>query len=298
MIDLFDNLLRHLFISQIDEIKDETQVRFEPPDEKWRAYVANMAVKGALNVYLVDLRENRQLRSNERVRRIENGIVNEEPAPQRIDCHYLISAWSPAAFSQAIEPTVDEHALLYKVIVTLMKNEPLVPRKIYGSNPLPANFPQDIADMALPAVVLPVEGFPKLAEFWGTMGNVHPWKPFVYLIVTLPVFLKKVISGPMVTTRITEYRIGGKPETAEIWIEIGGHVITGSPSKPVSGALVELEDAAGTLLQTTMTDPDGRFIFAGLTKGSYRLRVQAQGFPEASRNIEVPSTSGNYDVQI
>ena len=29
----------------------------------------------------------------------------------------------------------------------------------------------------------------------------------------------------MVTTRITEYRQTGRPETAEVWIQIGGHVL-------------------------------------------------------------------------
>ena len=66
MIDHLDNLLRQLFISEIDEITSEAQVRFQPPDEEWRTFVANLTVAGrpanALNVYLVDLRENRKLR--------------------------------------------------------------------------------------------------------------------------------------------------------------------------------------------------------------------------------------------
>jgi hypothetical protein len=33
--------------------------------------------------------------ANERERRFDNGMVFEDPAPARLDCHYLISAWSP-----------------------------------------------------------------------------------------------------------------------------------------------------------------------------------------------------------
>ena len=101
MIDVLDNLIRTLFLTRVPGITSETQVRFEPPDENWRNTVATLTVNGdpanALNVYLVDLRDNRELRANERVRKIENGIVSDEPAPARVDCHYLVTAWSPAA---------------------------------------------------------------------------------------------------------------------------------------------------------------------------------------------------------
>jgi Pvc16 N-terminal domain len=119
VIDHVDNLLRHLCITQVSGITDESQVRFRPPDQEWRQFVANMTVNGqpamALNVYLVELRENKNLRSNERVRMVENGFAHDIPAPRRMDCHYLITAWSPAAQTPAVEPTVDEHRLLYDV---------------------------------------------------------------------------------------------------------------------------------------------------------------------------------------
>ncbi|NUN01408.1 MAG: DUF4255 domain-containing protein, partial [Bryobacteraceae bacterium] len=79
MIDHLDNLLRQVFLSRIAEMEDESQVRFQPPDDTWRTYVSNLTVGGqpanALNVYLADLRENRTLRSNERVRTYDNGLV-------------------------------------------------------------------------------------------------------------------------------------------------------------------------------------------------------------------------------
>src|SRR2546430_6545396 len=101
MIQYLDNLLRHLFLAQIAEITSEDQVSFQPPDENWRGHVTNLQ-RNALNVYLVDLREDRQLRSNERVRAVQNGIVSETPAPRRVECHYLITAWSPAEITPAV----------------------------------------------------------------------------------------------------------------------------------------------------------------------------------------------------
>ena len=305
MITHVDNLLRHLFIKQVKAIISADQVGFQPPDQDWRTAVHNLGSRNALNVYLVELRENRKLRTNERTREIQNGIALDTPAPRRMDCHYLITAWSPAAAST--EPTLnDEHALLYEVTAVLMQNESLVPRQVYAPGPLLDDFPDSIADVELPMTVLPVEGFAKYAEFWGTMGNTHPWKPAVYLVVTLPVALPQEIAGPLVTTRITEYRQYDKPETAEVWIQIGGTVFdaTVNPPKPVVGALVQFETETGNpategqRLKTTETDALGRFTFGELVPGRYRLRVSAPGFGQKLRtNLDVPSPTGEYDVR-
>jgi hypothetical protein len=308
MIQLLDNLLRQLFIEQVAELTDETQVRFQPPNADWRTFVANLTVGGnpanALNVYLADLRENRKLRSNERVRSVENGIVSDEPAPARLDCHYLISAWSPALVSPAVEPTLDEHALLYQTAAVLFRHTPLNPSRIYPAGSAALNaWPEPFRNVDLPAVVTPVEGFNKLAEFWSGMGQGAVWKPAIFLIVTLPVALLMEIAGPMVTTRITEYRLSGRPETAEVWIQIGGHVLdtanplpSGAPA-PVAGAWVELQNLAGERLQLTQANEAGRFTFGDLRAGSYRLRTQAPGLAPITRVVDVPAPSGEYDLQ-
>jgi hypothetical protein len=300
MIDVFDNLLRHLFLSNIDEISSEAQVRFQPPDDTWRTYVSNLTVNGqpanALNVYLVDMRENRTLRTQERVRDLKGSNFGETPAPRWMDCHYVISAWSPATITPTIEPTLDEHTLIYKCVAVLMQNEPLIPSKVYAPDPLPAGFPSIIADAELWTHMLPVDGFPKIAEFWGTFGANHPWRPMAYLIVALPVLLLRTITGPMVTTRISEYRQMASTAAGEIYIQIGGTVT--SASQPVVGAWVRLEDTIATPLQVATTDENGRFTFGGMNQGTFVLRVRAQGHSETTQSIIVPSATGKYDVQL
>lgn len=296
MIDHLDNLLRHLFVSRVAEIATDDQVGFQPPDQDWRNHVGSLSGT-ALNVYLVGLMENRKLRSNERVREYGNGTVHEVPAPRRVDCHYLITAWSPVAASPLVEPALDEHALLYQVAAVLTNAEPLVPRRVYDPDPLPGTFPEAIAEAELPTVVLTAEGLPSMSDFWSTVD--WRWKPSVNLTVTLPVLYQRKVAGPLVTTRITEYRQAGAPETAEVWIQIGGHVRTGAPPAPVAGAWVRLETSPGGLpLQTTETDADGRFTFNQLAAGPYLLRIRARGFAEATRNVQVPSAAGGYDVEI
>lgn len=294
MLDRFDNILRTLFMSEVKALGSSVsgeQVAVQPPDEDWR----NSVSLKSLNIYLIELRENRKLRSNERVRTYENGSVIDTPAPARLDCHYLITAWSPA--QESLGKTIEENQLLYEVTEVLMRHQPLIPREVFEpAAPVPAEL-ADIADLQLPTVVAPVEGFAKYAEFWGTMGEKQPWKPAVYLIVTLPVLLPTMDAGPMVTTRITEYRRTDQPETAEVWVQIGG-VVTAPNSSPVAGAWVGLEDAGGRLLQHMETNEAGRFIFANLAIGSYVLRARVAGLNEGLRSIGVPSTDGRYDVQL
>jgi hypothetical protein len=81
---------------------------------------------------------------------------------------------------------MDEHALLYKALAALMEAEPLVAGKIYGSEPLPINFPRTLRSAELPVVILPVERFSKTAEFWTAAQGVR-WKPTIHLVVTLPI---------------------------------------------------------------------------------------------------------------
>jgi hypothetical protein len=310
MLAHIDNLLRQLLISRVPNITDESQVRFQPPDEDWRTYVSTLSVGGnpanALNVYLVDVRENRKLRSNERVREAApqlDGIVREVPAPRRVDCHYLISAWSPATPGPMVEPALDEHTLLYDTIAALNEAEPLVPRAVYAPNPLPAGFPAAIADLELPTALLPVEGYHKLAEFWGAMGEDHRLKPAIYLVLTVPVLYAPQPMGGMVTTRITEYRTREDTGAHDIWIEIGGTVRDGTvmvppgqPQPAVPQAWVAIETPAGARVQHTRSNALGRFAFHQLRVGDYRLRVSTERLGEVVRDIHVPSPSGEYDV--
>lgn len=302
MIDHLDNLIRAFLLDRIAGLGDESQVRFQPPDADWRTYVATLVGADglpamAVNVYLADLRENRKLRSNERTRVDGNGGAEFHPAPARVDCHYLITAWSPAQPGPAIEPTLDEHALAYEIAGAFLDESTLSPSRVYspGSAALAA-VPELIREADLPVEILPVEGFAKLPEFWSTMGDGHRWRPPVYLKVTLPVALSTQQRVPLVTTRITEYRRTGELATSDIRIEIGGTVF--DASDPVPGAWVRLETATGAAIATTESSRAGRFAFSALQPGQYRLRWRAGAHPEPPpRLITVPSRTGEYDLR-
>src|SRR3954452_478151 len=110
VLDQVDELIRAVLLRDVPTLTSPDQVRFQPPDDDWRTAVANLG-RSALSVYLVDLRENRALRDHEWRVVFEAGGPHREVGPLRVDCHYLISAWSPATVTPALEPTLDEHAL-------------------------------------------------------------------------------------------------------------------------------------------------------------------------------------------
>ncbi|MFI8535789.1 Pvc16 family protein [Streptomyces aquilus] len=289
MIEHIDRMLRDLLVARVDGLADKAQVRFEPPDENWRTFVGNLSGL-ALNVYLVELRENRQLRTNERARTQLAGITVSQLSSRRVDLHYLVTAWSPATPNQAVEPTVDEHALLYRAAAVLLAAEPLVPAVIYGPGKLPAAFPPLLADATLPTSVLPADGFPKYAEFWGTMGGRQPWRPGIHLTVTVPVAPRVEEVGPLVTTQTLRTTVGG-----EALIRIGGTVLT-VDGTPIPGAWVRVETTSGDPVHTTRTTPEGRFVVDRLAAGRYRCRARVTGLGERIREFDVPGPAGGYDV--
>lgn len=297
MIDYLDLLLQRLLRNRIAQITSDAQVRFQPPDDNWRQLMSNMN-GNALNVYLVDLRENRRLRSNERERNVVGLDVFETPPPRRIDCHYLISAWSPVSVTPVIDPTLDEHALLSDAARALGESDELDPVAIYAASTPPAVPPAPIAAERFPITLLPVEGFPKLAEFWGTMGDGNRWKPCIQIVVTVTLREPLVPAGPMVTTAMVESRVAGEPSTTGTLMQFGGTVRASAAANApvVSQAWVDLRTASGARRQLVRSDADGRFLFVQIPAGNYELRVSAVGFPSFVQAIEVPSGNGVYDV--
>jgi len=318
MIDHLDTLLHRLFRHSIAELTANGQVRFDPPDEAWRALVSTITDAAglhanSLNVYLADLRENRKLKTNAREQRVVEREIYEARPPRRVDCHYLISAWSPVAPSSTTDPTFDEHALLAEAARVLGELDALDPVAICAATRAPnlpaIAVPAALAGETLPLLLLPVEGFPQYAEFWGTMGDKSRWKPCVYAVITVALKHSPVLASPLVTTTITDTPQRDAPVSTQTHYHIGGQVFaaavaprpgaTATPRQPVPRAWVELLDAAGTARVTlTRADGNARFTFDNVAAGPYQLRASSQ--PEGTtslRPITVPEPSGNYDLR-
>ena len=292
MIEFLDMMLAQVILDQVDST---LFIGSQPPDDDWRTKIIPGNTT-AINIFLTELRENRRLRANERIRSNVNGAFSEQMAPRRMDCHYLITVWSPSQ----IDPKHDEHALLHAIASAFANVDPLLAPDIFASVGIPAGLPPVLLEYPLPLTLLPVEGFHKYAEFWGTMGRHHqPWKPAVYLIATLPMLLTDHETGAMVTTAMVDLLQSGVVSSSEFLSDIGGTVRDSQPTpQPVTPAWVELLTPVGVRLQLANADTNGRFVFTRVPSSSYLLRVTGAGAGPVTRAVDVPSPTGEYDLQL
>lgn len=259
MLELLDTLLhdtlkagvKSLGLSPLDE-----QLSSSPPNEKWRQQHTNPS-RPALSVYLVELRENLRLRSNERVERQPPAARGLHRAPYRLDCHYLISAFVFAEPDSDPPTTQREHTMLYQATAALTAARPLIPSRHYspGSPKLTA-WPEAFRDHEMFMDINPAAGFSKLSEFWASLsGTDHPWRPVVHVVITVPVELVDIALAPIVTRRTTAYQQGSARES---FTEIGG-VVLDAKKRTVPGASIVLTDINDGEVARTTAGEDGKY---------------------------------------
>jgi hypothetical protein len=255
---------------------------FTPPDEDWQTAVQQGANE-RLNIYLYEVRENREWRRAEwDTVFLSDGSTAVSRPPAYIDCHYLITAWSPAEDGEATTPVLDEHAILGEAMRVLMRTPEVVPGDI-GIAGGGAVFQE--ARVCL--TVAPPEAPRVLNDFWSTMKL--PWRPAIILIATAPLdLLLDAPPAPLMTTLVQRYGIGDPIGAAEEFIQIGGWVLRAADESPVAEATVRRLGPGGAILEETTTDAQGRFTFRGLRRGITRLEASAAGLTTLARDLDLP----------
>jgi hypothetical protein len=234
--------------------------------------------KTTVDLFLYDVRENLELRSNEyTVETIHNQIITH-PATLRLACSYLVTAWPVGGSEVALQ----EHRLLTQILRVLSRY-PMIPGQFLQGSLVGQEPP-------LPMVALHPDALKNLAEFWSSLGSKMKASLTVTVTISIPVF--EDVTDFMVTTQKTSYFPDpGKPPDA--LLRIGGQIV--DPAKAgVPGALVDIPDAG--LRQTT--DASGRFVFEPVSAGPYTVRVVAVGFQPVNRSVTVPSPTEDYVIQL
>jgi hypothetical protein len=283
MILLFENLLKQV----INPLVPVERIHFTPPDSTWRQFASGQDAEGErLNIYHVEVCENRKLRSS---------VPHETP---RLDCHYVISAWRHIEdiLEGMLTPSYTEYEskLLYKSAAKILDVSPMIPANILGSEGQARNdgWHEKLLHYEIPITLAPPEGFPKLPEFWGAMGEGFRWKPVLHLVATLPVILPEPDEAHPVTTISSDY--GDENQVLENLIIIGGIV---KVDDVVTASVIVSLLLNGKRIRQTITNKSGRFSLGTLTADSYVLRAELDS-RISEREIEVPSPFGNYDIEI
>lgn len=188
-------------INDLDRTLEELLRRTLPPDLVRQVTLSFATPDGgfpppsvslpAIDLFLYDVRENRELRTAERIiERDAAGKATIRNPPVRIDCSYLITAWPSAGTPN---PVQDEHHILSEVMVALLRYPELPDALLQGvladSRPRP------------PTSALQSGPLQSMGEFWQALGGKP--KASLHFTVTLAVEVSPPEAGaaPATDTR-------------------------------------------------------------------------------------------------
>ncbi|HEX8294138.1 MAG TPA: Pvc16 family protein, partial [Pyrinomonadaceae bacterium] len=208
--------------------------------------------------------------------------------PKRIDCSYLLTAWT--AGSTGPQLVLEEHELLGQAVQVFARYPTIPARFLQGGLkgqelPLPLNVGgTNAGEVKDPA------------DFWSALGN--KLRPSLVLTVTLELPAEEPEPAPLVGTH--ELRLGLRnpaaetgliPATAEELFRVGG-LVTDEKGRAVAGAKVSGVGVSAT------TDGEGRYALGPLPGGAHSLSVSA-GARRGSFKVVVPAPAGEtYDFQL
>jgi len=158
MIDDLDRTVEELLKRELSSGLDrQIAISFTAPDSDFPKSVKLPAV----DLFLYDVRENRELRSTEWIiERRDDGTATKKRSPVRVDCSYLITAW-PSENSNS--KALDEHLLLSEVMRILLRHPTIPDVLLQGS--LRGQEPP------LPSSTLQPGRLQSVAEFWQALGG-------------------------------------------------------------------------------------------------------------------------------
>jgi hypothetical protein len=182
-----DDTLKELLVRKVPLDTSLIDIKFEMPTRDWSTSVSRPTV----NAYLYDVRENHELRSNDRFLTRNGNVGTQRRAPVRIDLAYMISVWT-ADIS-------DEHQLLGGILAALLRYPSLPADVLKGSlqtQPLP-----------LQAWIAQPERIPSPWEFWGHLE--HRMKSGLCYVITTAFDASPAEDAPLVTRTTANVRDTG-----------------------------------------------------------------------------------------
>jgi hypothetical protein len=171
--------------------RDQITVSFAAPDDQFSVKLP------AVDLFLYDIRENLELRSNDDVieRQADWTSIRFQP-PVRVDASYLITAWAGVGSGQT-DVSEDEHMLLSAVMRVLLRY-PKLPRELLKGSLANQDFP-------LPVSTLQPGRLQSLGEFWQALGGKP--KAALNYTVTLPVDVREPERQPLVIDKEIRIRL-------------------------------------------------------------------------------------------
>ena len=189
MLQDLDKTLEQLLKRELPQTSiGEVNISFAAPDSEFATHVGQGLI---INLFLYDIRENLELRSNDwLVQRQSDGTALKCQPPARVDCSYLITVWSKSH--------EDEHRWLGEVMKVLLRYPNIPDKFLQGS--------LQGKELPLQASALRPPQSQNWAEFWQAMGGKP--KAILSYSVTLSVDVNEPIeAGKLVQESIVNYEV-------------------------------------------------------------------------------------------
>ncbi len=295
MINDLSRTLKHLLQTvahdepQVFPLLQGKAIEFARPDKEYKPNP-----QGSVCLFLYDIRENRELRSNEPIRVVNNnGQSTVERPPTRVVCSYLVTAWPAekvgvdlkAKLNIDDETAVDlnllEQQLLGEVLQVLSRYPTIPASSLQGKLAEP---PQPVP---LPMITAQAEGLTNISEFWSAIGS--NLRPSLNVKATISV---KVAAPEPEAKQVAERTLEEKPSRLDITGQVNDATHT-----PIVGARIAIVE----LDLITTSDSNGRYTFSQVPIGKYHLQINWRAGEKLRREtveINVPAAAGAYDVTL
>jgi len=193
MINDIDNSVAALLLRDLPaELAEQVQISFATPDDQFPPQSVTLP---AIDLFLYDVRENLELRSNEvYYGRRSDGTTTKIRAPVRVDFSYLVTAWPSESVP---DPAEDEHRLLGEVMRVLLRYRTIPEDVLHGD--LKTQEP------ALPVSSLQPGRLQSLGEFWQALGGKP--KAALNYQVTLSIELAEIEELYLVTDKLIKIQM-------------------------------------------------------------------------------------------
>jgi len=189
MIADVDDTLKELLVQKVPIDPAAIDIRFEMPTVEW----AEGMTKPTINLFLYDVRENLELRDNQRYVTRGDAVPRQQPSPVRFDLTYLISSWA--------SDVADEHQLLGNVLRSILRY-PFLPAEVLKgamtTQPVPVK-----------AWIAQPERTPNSWEFWSRLDG--RLKAGISYAVTIALDAAPAEEVALVTESIIRLREGVAP---------------------------------------------------------------------------------------
>ena len=274
MIADVDETLRELLVTYGHLDPTEIDISFEKPDRQWAAGVS----KPTINLYLYEIAENTDLKNPGAwvVRKGPSNTAIKSKPDVRIDLSYNVTV-----FASSID---DEHRLLSRVLVTLLKYSMLPAESLQGLL---------VGQEVTASTAHPGNAQQSPSDYWGAVDNDLKVSLEYRITMRLDVG-EEIITGVALNSQFKIGQTEMAPEDFEtLPINIGGRV------HALDDASIGVENALVTVLERgldTKSGKDGQYSISRMLPGSYTFIITVEGYEESRIPIQIPSR--NYDIGI